>query len=200
MNTSLKHRSDDDLGHGAHDLLGDEVVTRRLPRLLLALGRIVIGFYFLWAFLDKAIGLRYATMPQGRWEVFGGTGQPTQDFLGRAQGPFAQFLNSVFGNPFGDWFFMISLLLIGVAFIAGAGLKLAGVGGAILMMLMYFVALPEPSAMVNGEFMRGATNPIVDSHWIESLILLICAFTRSGDTLGIGKWWAKVVGTKTWLR
>lgn len=199
MNTTVHHR-DADLDHRHGDILGQEVVTRSLPRILLAIARIVIGFYFLWAFLDKAIGLRYATMPQSRWEVFGGTGQPTQDYLGRTEGPIGQFLVSAFGNPFGDWFFMISLLLIGVAFIAGAGLKLAGIGGAILMMLMYLVALPEPSAMVNGEFMRGATNPIVDSHWIEALILLICAFTRSGDTLGLGRWWARVVGRKTWLR
>lgn len=184
-------------------VLGRDVVTRRLPRILLAIGRIVIGFYFLWAFLDKAFGLRYATLPQGRWEVFGGTGKPAQDYLGRLEGgPFDSFFQSTFGNAFGDWFFMISLLLIGIAFLAGAGLRLAGVGGALLMLFMYVVALPQPSAMVDGEFVRGATNPILDAHWMDALLLLICAFTLSGDTLGLGKWWARLpfVRANPWLR
>ena len=111
-------------------------------------------------------------------------------------------LVSTFGNAFGDWFFMISLLLIGIAFLVGAGLRLAGVGGALLMLFMYVVALPQPSAMVDGEFVRGATNPIPDVHWMDALLLLICAFTVSGDTLGLGKWWARLpfVRANPWLR
>lgn len=109
---------------------------------------------------------------------------------------------STFGNAVGDWFFMISLLLIGIAFLAGAGLRLAGVGGALLMLFMYVVALPQPSAMVDGEFVRGATNPILDVRWMDALLLLICAFTVSGDTLGLGKWWARLpfVRANPWLR
>ncbi|NYE02148.1 thiosulfate dehydrogenase [quinone] large subunit [Kineosphaera limosa] len=111
-------------------------------------------------------------------------------------------LQGLFSNPVGDWFFMISLLLIGVAFIAGAGLRLAGIGGAILMAMMFFVALPTASAMVDGELVRGATNPIVDAHWIEALVLLICAATLAGDTAGLGKWWARqgIVRKFPWLR
>ncbi|GAB95254.1 hypothetical protein KILIM_018_00010, partial [Kineosphaera limosa NBRC 100340] len=58
----------------------ESIVTRPIARWLLAISRIVIGFYFLWGFLDKAFGLRFSTMPEGRWEVFGGTGTPAASY------------------------------------------------------------------------------------------------------------------------
>ena len=55
---------------------------------------------------------------------------------------------------------------------------------------------------VDGKVVAGSTNPIVDSHWHEALLLIIAAVTLSGDTWGVGKWWGglSVVRKHRWLR
>ncbi|WP_418606574.1 hypothetical protein [Georgenia sp. SUBG003] len=52
----------------------DQIVTSGAARKALAAGRIVIGWTFLWAFLDKLLGLGYMTprracLDQRRWSV-----------------------------------------------------------------------------------------------------------------------------------
>lgn len=176
----------------------DDIVTRPSARKVLAVARIVIGWTFLWAFLDKLFGLNFATPPAGSW-LNGGT--PAQGFIKGIEGPFAGFFQ-LFANPFGDALFMFGLLGIGVAMIAGAGLRIAAVGGTLLMLFMFMAEWPAPSAMVGGELVRGSTNPIVDSHWHEALLLIISAVTLAGDTWGIGRWWAskQFVRRNPWLR
>ena len=176
----------------------EDIVTRPLARKVLAVSRIVIGWTFLWAFLDKLFGLNFATPSAGAW-INGGT--PAQGFISRIEGPFAGFFQ-IFNNGFGDVFFMFGLLGIGVAMIAGAGLRIAAVGGTLLMLFMFMAEIPTASAMVDGELVRGSTNPIVDSHWHEALLLIIAAVTLAGDTWGLGKWWAAkdVVRKNPWLR
>ncbi len=104
--------------------------------------------------------------------------------------PFADFLQ-IFANPFGDVLFMVGLLGIGLSMVLGAGLRIAAVTGAVLMFLMYLAQWPVAGS---------ATNPIVDSHWHEALLLIIAAVTLSGDTWGIGKWWARATGGNRFLR
>lgn len=170
----------------------ESVVTSPLARKVLAVARIVIGFFFLWPFLDKTFGLGFATPVERAW-INGGT--PAQGYLNNldpAQ-PLASFFQSAFSNPVGDVLFMFGLLGIGVAMIAGAGLRIAAIGGALLMAFMYVVALP---------WIAGGTNPVLDSHWVEALLLLIAAVTLAGDTWGLGKWWANrsIVRKYPWLR
>jgi thiosulfate dehydrogenase [quinone] large subunit len=164
----------------------EQIVTRRTVRQILAVARLVIGFTFLWAFVDKLFGLGFATPTERAW-VNGGA--PAQGFIGGIEGPFAGVFQ-VFANPFGDALFMAGLLGIGVAVMAGAGLRIAAVTGTLLMAFMYLAQLPAA---------LGGTNPIVDSHWHEALLLIIAAATLSGDTWGVGKMWARIVGN-TWLR
>lgn len=173
----------------------DDLVTKAGARKWLAVGRIVIGFFFLWPFLDKTFGLGYATPSDRAW-INGGN--PAQGYLMGVTGeegvsPFKGFFE-IFINPFGDVLFMFGLLGIGVAMIAGAGLRIAAVGGSLLMFFMYIAAWPI--------FQTGNTNPILDSHWIEALLLIISAVTLSGDTWGVGKWWGSlpVVRKNRWLR
>lgn len=164
-------------------LLQESVVTSPLARKVLAVGRIVIGFYFLWAFLDKTFGLGFSTASERSW-LNGGT--PAQSYLNNAVGetqPLGGLFRSLFANGFGDWIFMLGLLGIGVAMIAGAGLRIAAISGTLLMLFMYLVALPWAA--------ESASNPILDSHWMEAMLLLIAAVTLSGDTWGVGKWWAQ---------
>ncbi len=164
----------------------EQVVTSSLARKVLAVARIVIGFTFLWAFLDKTFGLGFATPAERAW-IEGGT--PAQGFISGIEGPFAGFFQ-LFANPFGDWLFMIGLLGIGVALVFGAGLRIAAVTGTLLMAFMYLAEIP---------FVLGGNNPVVDSHWHEALLLIIAAVTLSGDTWGVGKIWARIVGD-SWLR
>lgn len=171
----------------------ESIVTSALARKVLAVGRIIIGFLFLWPFLDKTFGLGFTTPAERAW-INGGT--PAQGYLNSldpAQ-PLAGIFQSLFANPVGDTLFMLGLLGIGVAMITGAGIRVAGVGGALLMLFMYSVALPwigEPT-----------TNPVLDSHWVEGILLLIMAVTLAGDTWGLGKWWANrsIVKKNPWLR
>ncbi|WP_206673501.1 DoxX family protein [Pseudactinotalea terrae] len=170
----------------------ESIVTSPLARKVLAVARIVIGFFFLWPFLDKTFGLGFGTPAERAW-INGGT--PAQGYLNNldpAQ-PLAGFFQSVFANPVGDFIFMIGLLGIGVAMIVGAGIRIAAIGGTLLMAFMYVVALP---------WIAGGTNPVLDSHWVEALLLLIAAVTLAGDTWGLGKWWANqsIVRKNPWLR
>ena len=167
-------------------LYQEQVVTRRSVRRVLAIARLVIGFTFLWAFFDKLLGLGFATPAERAW-VDGGT--PAQGFIGAIEGPFAGVFQ-MFANPFGDALFMAGLLGIGLAVMAGAGLRIAAVTGTLLMAFMYLAQLPAA---------LGGTNPLVDSHWHEALLLIIAAATLSGDTWGVGKTWARLVGN-SWLR
>ena len=164
----------------------EQIVTSGAARKALAVGRIVIGWTFLWAFVDKLFGFGFATPAERAW-INGGT--PAQGFIGGIEGPFAGFFQ-IFANPFGDVLFMAGLLGIGVAMVTGAGLKIAAVTGTLLMLFMYLAQLP---------LALGGTNPITDSHWVEAMLLIIAAATLSGDTWGLGKWWAGKVGN-SWLR
>jgi thiosulfate dehydrogenase [quinone] large subunit len=164
----------------------EQIITRRSVRRILAVARVAIGFTFLWAFLDKLFGLGFTTPSERAW-VNGGT--PAQGFIKGIKGPFADVFQ-MFANPVGDVLFMAGLLGIGVAVMAGAGLRIAAITGTLLMAFMYLAEFPPT---------EGGTNPIVDSHWHEALLLLIAAATLSGDTWGVGRIWGRRVGN-SWLR
>jgi thiosulfate dehydrogenase (quinone) large subunit len=176
----------------------ESIVTRPGVRKVLAVARVVIGFTFLWAFLDKLFGLGFAT-PSSRAWINGGT--PAQGFIKSIEGPFKDVFQ-IFANPVGDWLFMIGLLGIGVAMIAGAGLRIAAVAGTLLMLFMFMAEWPTATSVVDGKVVSGSTNPIVDSHWHEALLLIIAAVTLAGDTWGLGKWWGNLgfVKKHRWLR
>jgi thiosulfate dehydrogenase (quinone) large subunit len=67
---------------------------------------------------------------------------------------------------------------------------------------MFMAEWPTATTVVNGKVVSGSTNPIVDSHWHEALLLIISAVTLAGDTWGLGKWWGNlnVVKNHRWLR
>jgi thiosulfate dehydrogenase [quinone] large subunit len=166
----------------------ESIVTRSGARKVLAVSRVVIGFTFLWAFLDKLFGFGFAT-PSSRAWINGGT--PAQGFIKNIEGSFHDAFQ-IFANPFGDWLFMAGLLGIGVAMIAGAGLRIAAVAGTLLMLFMFLAEWPTATTLVDGKVVSGSTNPIVDSHWHEALMLIISAVTLAGDTWGVGKWWGNL--------
>ena len=165
----------------------------------LAVTRIALGFVFLWAFLDKTFGLGYAT-PTARAWLNGGS--PTSGFLGNVEvGPLRSFFGSLAGYAVLDWLFMLGLLGIGVALIAGIGLRIAAVAGTLMMVLMWAAEWPLAKLTFEGE-PSGSVNPIVDYHLIYALVLIVVAVAAAGRTWGLGKMWesTSLVKRAPWLK
>ena len=152
---------------------------------VLGVVRILIGFYFLWAFADKLFGLCYSTPSERSW-LNGGS--PTAGFLGgsiEGGNPFAgvwQFFIDL--NPVTNILFMVGLFAIGVAFLLGIGMRIAAASGFVMYMLMFLAAFPL------------VTNPIIDDHVIVGVLMLAMAGLAAGDHLGLGRQWRELVGRK----
>ncbi|GAA0243182.1 hypothetical protein [Cryptosporangium japonicum] len=143
-------------------------------RVALAATRIVVGWTFLWAFVDKLLGLGHAT-PAGQGWLDGGS--PTLGFLSGTTGPFAGIYHDLAGTAFANWAFMLGLLGIGVAMTLGIGMRIAGVSGALLYVLMWTASLPT------------TTNPVTDDHVLGALIVAVLALLGAGRYFGLGGWW-----------
>lgn len=162
-----------------------DVVTSRRGRRMLACLRIVTGFVFLWAFLDKTFGLRHSTgapRPDGSvapsW-LDGGA--PSQGYLQNgAVGPAKDFFAAI-ASPATDWLFMLGMLAVGLAVMLGIGLRLAACAGSLLMMTLWVTQWPPQ---------EGSMNPVVDQHLVYTLVLVVCALLLAGDTWGLGRRWA----------
>ncbi|WP_326672063.1 DoxX family protein [Streptomyces canus] len=161
--------------------------------------RLLTGFVFLWAFLDKTFGLGYATQSGKGW-IDGGS--PTKGFLGGvAAGPMESTFHSWAGDTWADWLFMLGLLGIGVALIAGVALRFAAVAGTVMMALMWVAEWPPAQHLSDGSPSM-STNPFADYHLIYAVVLIALAAVSAGDTLGLARIWAKLplVRRGRWLR
>ena len=150
--------------------------------------RIALGWTFLWAFLDKTFGLGHETAEKAAW-INGG--HPTQGFLKfAAAGPFKGFYNSIAGATWADWLFMMGLLGIGLALIFGVGMRIAAASGALLLVMMWSAVLPPEN------------NLFMDDHLIYAGLLVALALVSAGDTVGLGKVWARLplVQKAPWLK
>lgn len=158
----------------------------RPTQVVLGVLRIVTGFYFLWAFLDKTFGLGFSTPSERAW-INGGS--PTTGFLSNLEGTFSGFFSGLAGNGFVDVLFMVGLLGIGLALILGIGMRIAAVSGTLLLLLMYMAELPL------------VTNPIIDDHITMALTIIALTLLGAGSVLGLGKMWKKlpVVQSNRWL-
>ncbi|MBC8091834.1 MAG: DoxX family membrane protein [Pseudonocardia sp.] len=166
---------------------------------LLAVLRILTGLTFLWAFLDKTFGLGYAT-PAARAWIAGGS--PTKGFLGGVDvGPLQEVFRSMAGNPFADWLFMIGLLGIGAALVLGIGMRVAAVAGAVLLMAMWLASWPMAALNAAGE-PTSSTNPFIDDHLVNAVLVIALAVYAAGDTWGLGRTWGRLplVRRNPWLR
>ena len=172
----------------------------------LAVLRIAFGLTFLWAFFDKLLALGFHTgaitndagartgidffAKDAAW-VNGGS--PTEGFLTfgvPAHNPFKGTFNSMAGDPWVDWLFMIGLLGIGLALTFGVGMRVAAAAGALLYLLMWAASLPLDN------------NPLIDDHILGAITVVVLALTYAGDTWGFGTHWArtKLVREHAFLR
>ena len=123
--------------------------------------RLVMGFVFLWAFLDKVFGLGFATTPDKAW-IHGGS--PTAGFLSFAvKGPFAEIFHSLAGVAVVDWLFMLGLLFVGLTLILNRYVKWGCVAGILMLALMYLSLIPPEN------------NPLIDEHIVYILVLWLIA-------------------------
>jgi len=152
----------------------------------LALARIGLGFIFLWAFIDKLLGLGFATCRDKVTDAvnvacnasWAHGGSPTAGFLGHAtKGPFAGFYQSLAGHSWVDYLFMAGLLAIGVGLILGVGVRLATVSGILLLALMWSAVLWP------------ANNPVLDEHIIYIFVLAAVNLANSQQKWGLRDWW-----------
>ncbi len=148
--------------------------------------RVATGFIFLWAFLDKTFGLHYATPTAGAW-IRGGS--PTRGFLGSVDvGPFQSLAHTIAGAWWADWLFMLGMLGIGVAVMAGIALRPAAVAGTIVLMMMWLADFP-PARLTSAGAPSGSNNPLVDYHIIYALALIVVAVVATGRSWGLGGRW-----------
>lgn len=164
-----------------------ETTSQVVTRYVWAGLRIALGWIFLWAFLDKTFGFGFAT-PEARSWINGG--HPTQGFLRNATGPFEGFYHDIAGSAWADWLFMIGLAGIGIALVAGVGMRIAAVTGGILLVMMWTASLPLDN------------NPFMDDHLIYAGLLAALALVGAGRTFGFGRYWEKTALVKRlpWLK
>ena len=146
--------------------------------MFLALLRISMGFIFLWAFLDKLLGLGFATITEKSWL----NGQsPTAGFLKfGTHGPFKSFFESLAGNSIVDYLFMFGLLGIGISLVLGIARKISTLSGTLMLFLMWLATFPP------------ANNPFVDEHIIYIFVLIVFASFRVGRVWGLERWCARL--------
>jgi thiosulfate dehydrogenase [quinone] large subunit len=180
----------------------EPIHMRGLQRVVGAL-RLLVGWTFLWAFLDKAFALGFST---GR--VLNDAGQtvkidffgpdawikgasPTAGAVGFAlKGPFADNIRTITGFQMTqtgpqvagwvDWVYMVSLLLIGLGLITGVMTRLAAVGGIIWMAIFYLGTAIWPEH-----------NPFVDEHVLYAVVLVGLILANAGRYYGLGKVWQR---------
>lgn len=185
--------------YGNHD--------RRHSRLgwkFLSLTRIAIGFIFLWAFLDKLIGLGFATcrtvaedatfsidvMCEKAWLNGGHVTEGYLVYGGNPNSPFHDFFVDLGAQRWTDWIFMVGLLAIGLALMLGIGTKIGAWTGTAMLVFMYLTQ------------MWPANNPVLDDHLVYSLALIGIVYVElRGQAIGLGTWWRKmaVVKQNPWL-
>lgn len=99
-------------------------------------------------FSDKLLGLGFATKSENAWLT---DGSPTYGFLSfAAHSPLAAFYKGLAGNPLVDVLSMVGLLGLGLALLLGVGLRIVGIAGPLLMLLMGSARIPPEN------------NPLVD--------------------------------------
>lgn len=177
----------------------DAATTTSAVGYVLAGVRLITGFVFLWAFLDKTFGFSYATPGNGAW-IDGGS--PTEGFLGGvAVGPMEDTFHSWAGDAWADWLFMLGLLGIGLALVLGVALRFAAVATTVMMTLMWVAEWPPAKHLSDGSPSM-STNPLVDYHVIYAVVAVALAVTYAGNTWGLGRAWAKLpfVRDNRWLR
>ena len=150
---------------------------------MFAVARVLIGFVFLWAFLDKLFGLGKPTKKAEAW-INGGS--PTKDFLSSLHGTFADQFREVAGKAWADWPYMIGQAALGVALIFGIAMYIAAIAGTLLLIGVWLTQLPIES------------NPFLDEHLIYASVIIGIAASGAGLRYGLAPWWRRFMPRVLW--
>lgn len=145
--------------------------------------RLLLGWSFMWAFLDKMFGLGFATCRLEDGAIDFGCdaammqgGSPTYGFLnfatqGSHTGGWVDWMapSAADSINYADVLFMLALLLGGAALMLGIGVRMAAIGGAILMAFLFVAVDVWPQ-----------NNPVNSSHVIEGAAFLGIAYVGPG--------------------
>jgi len=150
--------------------------------LFITVMRVGVGFIMLWAFLDKLLGLGFATAPKNAW-INGGS--PTTGFLKfgiNANGPFAPFFTWLSNyTAILDPIYMATCLFVGITLITGIAVRPGAIVGIIFMVSCYLALVPS------------ANNPLVDKHFMYTAILLLLIVMNAGAYgWTLGRKWQKL--------
>ncbi|MEU4825437.1 hypothetical protein AB0H37_26495 [Actinomadura sp. NPDC023710] len=151
------------------------VASERPALYALAAGRLFLGWTFFWAFVDKLFGLG---RPAEKGWLAGVS--PSEGFLGHTQGPFKEIFHAMAGMVWVDALFMFGLGGLGIALLLGICLRLAAIGGTVLLAMLWAASL-WPDA-----------NPFMDMHWIYAAMLISAALADAGRPLGLGRFWERL--------
>jgi len=145
--------------------------------------RLLLGWSFVWAFLDKMFGLGFATcrIDDGTIDLLCDSamiqgGSPTYGFLNFAtQGSHTGFLvewmapSAPDAINLADVGFMLALIFGGLSLMLGIGVRIGAIGAAGLMAFMFLAGDVWPE-----------NNPINSSHVIEMVAFLGIAYVGAG--------------------
>ncbi|WP_276271452.1 DoxX family protein [Haloarcula litorea] len=154
--------------------------------------RVVMGWTLFQGGVTKLITY-FDANPENDWTAAG--------FLlnGIPEGnPFTGLFAAMAGNPVVDWLNILGLTLAGLAMLIGAFVRLAALGGA-LMMLLYWMA------SLTGGLMAGlpvAHGWVVDDHIVYAVLLFGLGAFGAGRILGLDSYIEdrSVVENNRWLR
>lgn len=165
--------------------------------------RLLMGWSFLWAFLDKTFGLGFATCrveETGAIEVgcdaaLISGGSPTYGFLTFAtEGSHTGLLfdwmapSAPDAINLADVGFMLGLLLLGLGLLLGVAVRTAAISGAALLAFMFLAADVWPE-----------NNPVTNSHVVEVVALLGVATVGAGR-FALQPWVDERFPALRWLR
>lgn len=176
------------VGGQAPDTVARPTISRAGGYALGAL-RLIIGWTFLWAFVDKLLALGYSTGRDPETDAvdrFGDAawingGSPTDGYLSfTPDGPFEDFYHSIAGDAWTDWAFMFGLAAVGVSLTLGIFMRLGTIAGVALYLLMWTVVLPPDN------------NPITDDHVLGAAAVLVVGLLGAGRFIGLGIWWQRL--------
>lgn len=179
----------------------DEVdpIGNNAGRIWAGITRLLLGWIFLWPFLDKNFGLGYATTSEKAWQFGTGDGNPTAGFLKfgvNPEGPLASFFTDLAPsspNGFVNWVFMLALLGAAIGLLFGIFMRFATIGGAILLFMMYLAEAPWAKYTGPDGEIVASNNPIIDDHIVYGSVLLLLLFVSAGRYLGLGRAWERRV-------
>ncbi|MEO6956002.1 MAG: hypothetical protein ABI137_04595 [Antricoccus sp.] len=147
---------------------------------LLGLVRILIGWMFIWTFIDRTFGLGRPTSHDQAWTR---GGSPIDGFVGSARDSgsrnpvpgFWQFLSEQ--HAWVNIVLMVLIAVIGVLLVLGFGMWFSCVAGAILLLLQWFTAWPIKD------------NLFLNSALLGAVVLIALLACNAGSFVGLGKRW-----------